>query len=112
VECIDSSLPTVLERLGRLACVRGIRLWAEETHLGRELVLTAVEGSGAGRAREIAREYGARVILEQEGAVTLEFAGEPAQAEGFLAALKPCGMVSVARSGIVALEKPAREEQK
>jgi len=108
VECIDSTLPHVLERLGRLACVRGISAYAEATHFSRELILVTLEGGEGERAIKEAEGLGARVIdREERGCLTLEFMGTPEQAEGLLAALKSCGAVNVARSGVVALERPA-----
>jgi acetolactate synthase-1/3 small subunit len=110
VECIDSTLPHVLERLGRLACVRDIRAWAEATHFSRELVLVTLRKGAGERALKEAEGLGARVLYEGAGGVTLEFAGEPARAESLIKTLEPFGVANVARSGIVTLERPAEGE--
>lgn len=112
VECVDSTLPNVLDRLGRLACVRSISAWAADTHFGRELVMVTVGGSGAVQAAGVAQSAGARILEASQGALTLEFSGAPEQADSLLAALKPFGIVNVARSGIITLERPAREEER
>lgn len=109
VECIDSTLPRVSERLGRLACVRGITVYSADTHFGREFLMATVDGDTAAAARA-AEDAGARVVESSGGKLTLEWVGAPGQAEGLLAALKPFGIVDVARSGIVTLERPAKEE--
>jgi acetolactate synthase-1/3 small subunit len=111
VECIDSTLPHVLERLGRLACVRGITAYTAETHFGRELVMVTVGGDGVAAA-EAARIAGAHVIDSSCGMLTLEWAGPPEQAEALIDALKPYGISNVARSGIITLERPAGEGTK
>jgi acetolactate synthase-1/3 small subunit len=112
VECIDSTLPQVLDRLGRLACVRSIAAFAAETHFSRELVMLTVSGCGAAEAARKAAAAGARLLDEGPGSATLEFAGAPEQAEDLVAALKPLGIVNVARSGIVTLERPKKEEER
>jgi acetolactate synthase-1/3 small subunit len=110
VECIDSTLPHVLERLGKLACVRDIRAWAEATHFSRELVLVTLRAGAGERAVREAEGLGAHVLYKGVEGTTLEFAGEPARAESLIAALEPFGIANVARSGAVTLERPAEGE--
>jgi acetolactate synthase I/III small subunit len=111
VECIDSTLPNVLERLGRLACVRSISAYSDATHFRRELILVTMSAEHRKFALHAGEAIGAHVIEGgKAGALTLEFSGVPEQAESLLAALKPLGIVNVARSGIVTLERPAKEE--
>jgi acetolactate synthase-1/3 small subunit len=109
VECIDSTLPHVLERLGRLACVKGITAYAEATHFSRELILVTLEGGEGERAIKEAEGLGARILDSSGGMLTVEFSGEPGHAEALIATLKSFGTVNIARSGIVALERPAKE---
>lgn len=109
VECINSTLPHVLERLERLACVRSIAVFSADTHFSRELVMMTVEGSGAPQAGQAAAAAGARVLESAPGSITLEFTGAPEQAENLVSELKLFGSVNVARSGIVTLERPQKE---
>lgn len=112
VECVDSSLPQVLERLGRLNCVRGVTVYSDATHFSRELMLVTMGSEHADWAKKAAGAIGASVIGDSEcGCVTLEFTGTPEQAESLLAALKPYGIANVARSGIVTLERPKQREE-
>lgn len=110
VECLESTLPRVLERLGKLACVRGISAYAGDTHISRELVMATVGSEAAGQAEQAAAAFGASVIERGPCGLALAFAGEPARAEAFLEALRPFGVRNVARSGVVALEREGREE--
>lgn len=110
VECVESTLPHVLERLGRLACVRSIEAFSDASHISRELVLVTVGGTEKSQVAEAARATGAQVIDCCGEMLTLEFSGAPEQAENLLAALKPFGIINVARSGVVALERPAEGE--
>lgn len=112
VECIDSTLPAVLDRLGRLACVRGIRAFSGASYISRELVMVTVGGGSRAQAEEAARSAGAKVADSSGEFLTVEFAGEPGSVETLISALKPFGIVNVARSGVVALERPAGEETK
>lgn len=109
VEYVDSTLPHVLERLERLACVRSIAVFAADTHYSRELVMITVEGAGAAEAGRVAGAAGARVLESAQGWLTLEFSGAPEQAQSLIAKLKPFGAVNIARSGIVTLERPHKE---
>lgn len=111
VECIDSSLPQVLDRLGKLNCVRSLSLYSPATHFALELVLVTL-GSGAGEAALKAAEgLGARAVEGSgRGCPTLEFTGTYEQAESLLDTLRPYGVANVARSGLIALERPARGE--
>lgn len=111
VECLDSTLPHVLERLGKFACVRGISAYSEETHISRELVLALVGREGSAAAAETAKAFGARVEELPGGCLTLEYSGKPSQVEELISRLKPFGVENVARSGAVALERPVREAQ-
>lgn len=109
VECLDSTLNHVLERLGRLACVRQISAYSEQTHFSRELVMVTVGNEGRAGAEETAKAFGAHAMDCPGGSAVIEFSGEPAEAEALISALKPFGITNVARSGIVTLERPVKE---
>ena len=108
VECLDSTLPDVLQRIRRLACVRELACYRHETHINRELVLAIVDGPHLEDARAIAAGYGAKVE-ELAGRLLLEFAGPPVQVDGLLQELRQYGLRDVARSGAVTLEQPVME---
>jgi acetolactate synthase I/III small subunit len=110
VECIDSTLQQVLDRMGKLACVRGIKAYSDATHLSRELVMVTVGCEKRAWAEEAAKAIGAKVVGSCGECLTIEFTGEPEHADNLISALKPFGIVNIARSGVVALEKPTGEE--
>lgn len=112
VECEDGMLPQVLERIGKLSCVRSIAVYSDETHFARELMLVTMGCEHVEWAMQAAEAIGAQVIDRCEcGCLTLEFTGTYEQAESLLAALKPYGISNVARSGIVTLERPTKKEE-
>jgi acetolactate synthase-1/3 small subunit len=111
VECVDSTLPQVKERLARLNCVRSLSVYSDNTHFSRELIILTMGCEHAEWALKAAEAIGARVIdRAASGCLTLEFTGAPEQAESLLKALKPYGIANVARSGVVTLERPAEGE--
>lgn len=111
VECIDSTLPRVTQRLAKLACVRSIAVYSPDTYISRELVIVTMGREYREPAMNVAEAAGARVIPGQErGGLAVEYIGEPEKADSLIAALKPFGIAGVARSGIVALERKAEEE--
>ena len=110
VECQDSTLPQVLERLGKLASVRAISAYSDETHFCREFMMATVACEGLSGAEDAARAFDARTTALPCGCLLVEFAGPPDSADLLLSALRPFGVKNVARSGAVTLEKPAKEE--
>jgi acetolactate synthase I/III small subunit len=113
VECIDSTLPRVLDRLGHLACVGSITAYSEESHISRELVMITMGCECRELAIKAAEAIGAHVIPTAAcECVTFEFTGSPEHAVNLIAALKPYGIQNIARSGIVTLERPAKEAHK
>jgi acetolactate synthase-1/3 small subunit len=112
VECVDSTLPQVLERIGKLNCVRSLAVYSDETHFARELMLVTMGCEHMEWAMQAAEAIGAQVIDRCAcGCLTLEFTGTYEQAESLLAALKPYGITNVARSGVVTLERPIMREE-
>jgi acetolactate synthase I/III small subunit len=109
VECLDNSLPNVLQRLGRLNCVRDITVFTTQTHLGRELVLVRVSCSSDALTEIVAR-YGAK-LKETEGSTLLEAVDSPEAIDRLLGELKQYGALDAARSGMVTLEKSGGQEQ-
>ena len=113
VECIDSTLPHVLDKLGHLACVRSITAYSKESHISRELVMVTVGCECRELALKAAEDIGVHIIVTAaDGSLTLEFSGTPENTESLIAALKPCSIINIARSGIVALERLAKEAVK
>lgn len=112
MECKECSLPQLVERLNGLDCVRSVAVFADETHFSRELMLVTIGCAHVEWALQAAEAIGAQVLDQQNcGCLTLEFTGTFEQAENLLAALRPYGIVNVARSGVVTLERPAKLEE-
>ncbi len=108
VECLDSTLPDVLQRIGRLACVRHISCFSDTNHIIRELALIILQGPDLSGARSVASGFGATVEELADG-LLVEFAGHASQVAVLLEALRPYGLRDVARSGAVTLEHPVKE---
>lgn len=104
VMCAVGFLPHVLNRLGKMTCVRDIGVCAPEQcrELGVVSIHDAKEGDRAA-IESIASRFGARLLRDGGSETRYELTGPLGEVDAFLAALEPYGRVRVARSGAVAL---------
>lgn len=104
LECYDTTLPEVMHRLSRLACVRSVTAYHPEQYVCRELAIVRVLAEGPA-VEETAQRFGARTLTRQAGVTLLELTAEPAELNEFLLALRNLADVSVARTGAITLER-------
>lgn len=104
LECFDATLPTVLHRLSRLACVRSVTAYDASTYVCRELAIARVccteEALDALR-----REHEVRVVADSPAAKILELSGAPEELDALILSLEKFGEVNVARTGPITLER-------
>ncbi|MDR0856714.1 MAG: acetolactate synthase small subunit [Clostridiales bacterium] len=76
----------------------------------RELLLVKVRVAPRERPEieTTARLFKAKTIDVSDNAITLELTGEPAKLEGFIALLRPYGIIEMAKTGVTALERGIR----
>ncbi|MDL2257620.1 acetolactate synthase small subunit [Eubacteriales bacterium OttesenSCG-928-K08] len=102
LECFDTTLPNVVHRLSRLACVRSVTPCDDSIHLSRELAIVRAKPSAAKAVIAIAAEFGAKIV-ETEQEVTLELSGDPVTLDDFCKRLNEIPDVDVARTGPIVL---------
>lgn len=102
LECFDATLPTVLHRLSRLACVRSVTAYEPERYVCRELLVAKLDAPE--KLEALQETYVFRVIGDTNGAV-LELAGTPQELDAFVLALEKLGEKNIARTGPITLER-------
>lgn len=104
LECLDSALPAVLTRLDRFDCVHSVTAFSQATHICRELAVlqTCAERESVMSA---ALKYGARIILDEHGCLTLELSESPENIDAFLSEMETLGLQGYTRTGATTLEK-------
>ena len=103
----SAPLEQVTKQLDKLINVLRIDELPQGSSVERELMLITVEVTPATRSAVIGmcESYGARVLDDSAGAVTLCLDERPDKVDGFEALLAPHGILTVQRTGRVALPK-------
>lgn len=104
LECFDATLPTVLHRLTKLACVRMVTAYDQESHICRELAVARVAVMDEA-IRQLCTQYGASILQELGQSALIELSDMPSVLDSFVQALEAKGEVSVARTGPITLER-------
>ena len=107
VDAGHAEVDQVEKQLDRLVEVIEIEDLTDQPKLIRQLALVKLAVSGPERDRTVAEvdRFGGRVLDSGPGQVIVEVAGEFDRVEEFLEALRPYGVVDLARSGPVAMSK-------
>jgi acetolactate synthase-1/3 small subunit len=98
----------ILAQLERLVPVHRVTdLTAFGPHLGRELALIKVAGTGEHRieAMRLADIYRARVLDATTGSFVFEITGSTEKINTFVELMREVGLVEVARTGVVAIAR-------
>jgi acetolactate synthase-1/3 small subunit len=107
VDARHAEVDQVEKQLDRLIEVLEIEDLTEVPRISRELALVKLAAAGAAREAALAavEDLGGRVVDESPEQLIVELSGEFDRVEGALEALKPYGVVDLARSGPVAISK-------
>jgi acetolactate synthase-1/3 small subunit len=114
VDAGHAEVDQVQKQLERLIEVIAVEDLTESPKLSRELALVKLAVTGGERERVLAEvdRFGGRVVDAAAANVIVEVSGEFDQVERFLDALRPHGIVELARSGPVAMSREvANDEQ-
>ncbi len=103
LQCFDSTLPSVVSRLSRLACVRHVSAYDAARCVCRELTIARTADTPEMRA--VVERFGAQVVGAEAGRLLVQLGAEPRTLDEFLMALAACGEVASARTGAITLEK-------
>ncbi|MDR0487328.1 MAG: acetolactate synthase small subunit [Treponema sp.] len=100
-------LEQIIKQLGKLVDVIAVRELEPSSCLRREIMLVKI---GAGEKMrpavlEIAGIFRARVVDVSQSTITVEATGDLDKLNGLLLLLRPYGILELARTGLVALER-------
>ncbi len=103
----EAVLEQIVKQLSKLVDVIAVRALQPESCIRRELVLVKVKADDANRAAvlEIANIFRARIIDVSPSTITIEATGNTEKLDGLLLLLRPFGIIELARTGLVALER-------
>jgi acetolactate synthase-1/3 small subunit len=103
----DAVLEQIIKQLGKLVDVIAVRELESGACLRREIMLVKIGADQKTRAGvlEVANIFRCRVVDISPVTITLEATGDVKKLNGLLLLLKPCGILELARTGLVALER-------
>ncbi|MBQ1846591.1 MAG: acetolactate synthase small subunit [Clostridia bacterium] len=97
----------MISQLRKLVNVKKVELLESDTSVRRELMLIKISNDPAVRqdALNAVEIFRAKIIDYTPVALCIECTGEPSKIDAFIETLKPCGIIEMCRTGIVALER-------
>ena len=103
-------LEQIVRQLDKLVDVIAIRELESESCIRREIMLVKINADEKTRPAvlEIAGIFRARVVDVSQSAMTVEATGNTDKLNGMLLLLRPYGILELARTGLVALERGTR----
>jgi acetolactate synthase-1/3 small subunit len=103
----DAVLEQIVKQLGKLVDVISIRKLNNEDCIKREILLVKVKSDEKNRSAivEVAAIFRSRVIDISTSTITIEATGSFDKLNGMLCLLRPYGILELARTGLVALER-------
>lgn len=109
VKCDNRLLEQVVEQLRKLQCVRSLEVLSPDQSVTRELILIKVRADSSRRAEviQIANVFRARIIDVGRYSMVLELTGEPDKTLALTDLMSDFGILEIARTGIIALERGA-----
>lgn len=107
VDCDARTLDQVVNQIAKLACVHTVHVLTRDNAVSRELLLVKVRAQADKRAEilSLANVFRARIIDVGRQAMTLEMTGEEDKLQAFIELMGEYGILEMARTGMVALER-------
>jgi acetolactate synthase-1/3 small subunit len=104
-------LEQIIKQLSKLVDVIAVRELGPSLSLCREIMLVKIGADEKSRPAvlEIAGIFRARVVDVSQSTITIEATGSLEKLEGLLLLLRPHGILELARTGLVALERGANQ---
>ena len=106
----DAVLEQIIKQLGKLVDVIAVRELEPDSCLRREIMLAKVSAGEKTRPAviEIAGIFRSRIVDVSPSTITIEATGDIEKLNGLLLLLRPYGILELARTGLVALERGPR----
>jgi acetolactate synthase-1/3 small subunit len=103
----EAVLEQIVKQLGKLVDVIAIKELEPHSVIARQIMLVKVSAGDAERAGilEVADVFRCRIIDISPETVTIEATGGEDKMEGLLQMLRPYGIMELARTGLVAMER-------
>jgi acetolactate synthase-1/3 small subunit len=103
----DAVLEQIIKQLGKLVDVIAVRELVSEACVRREIMLVKIgaDQKTRGGVLEVANIFRCRVVDISPVTITIEATGDVKKLNGLLLLLKPYGILELARTGLVALER-------
>ncbi|MDR2519271.1 MAG: acetolactate synthase small subunit [Spirochaetaceae bacterium] len=103
----DPVIEQIIKQVGKLVDVIAVRELEGASCIRREIILVKIAADEHKRqgALEIAGIFRSRVIDVSPSTITIEATGDREKLEGLLILLRPYGILELARTGLVALER-------
>ena len=100
-------LDQIIKQLGKLVDVIAVRQLNPSSCIRREILLVKISADEKTRPAvlEIAGIFRSRIIDVSLSTITIEATGDTEKLEGLLLLLRPYGILELARTGLVALER-------
>jgi acetolactate synthase-1/3 small subunit len=106
----DAVLEQIIKQLGKLVDVIAVRELDSSSCLRREIMLVKIGADETTRPAviEIAGIFRSRVVDVSPKTITIEATGDMEKLNGLLLLLRPYGVLELARTGLVALERASK----
>jgi acetolactate synthase-1/3 small subunit len=106
----DAVLEQIIKQLGKLVDVIAVRELDPSSCLRREIMLVKIGADETTRPAviEIAGIFRSRIVDVSPSTITIEATGDIEKLDGLLLLLRPYGVLELARTGLVALERGSR----
>ena len=103
-------LEQIIRQLDKLVDVIAVRALDSDSCIRREILLVKIGADEANRPAvlEIAGIFRARIVDVSQSTITVEATGNIEKLNGLLLLLRPYGILELARTGLVALERGTR----
>ena len=103
----DSVVEQIKKQLNRLIDVIKVNELTDAPSLNRELMLVKVSARSSQRGEifQVADVFKAQIMDVGHDSMTVELVGSPEKIDDLIALLLPYGIVEIARSGVVAMER-------
>jgi acetolactate synthase-1/3 small subunit len=103
----DAVLEQIIKQLGKLVDVIAIRDLDTSSYIKREIMLVKISADEKTRPAivEVAAIFRSRVIDISPATITIEATGSMEKIDGLIQLLRPYGILEMARTGSVALER-------
>jgi acetolactate synthase-1/3 small subunit len=110
----NAVLEQIVKQLGKLVDVIAVRELAPDSCVRREIMLAKVNADEKTRPAviEIAGIFRSRIVDVSPATITIEATGDVEKLNGLLLLLRPYGVLELARTGLVALERGSSVLQK